>query len=225
MTWLTHVATHFLLAINKLFLRNNCFEFKRFQSVSKSNKCPDLPKQMRVFSSWDTRFVCVCFSGGGGTLCPWPWSEATAKTLGPKQNAWCNKTSIMPGLHPTKVLFMTRQTPLLKPLMMECSCWGSRQHCNAMHGYASACRCGGNGCTHSPLTLHWVNLQITLLMYVCMYDSACRCGGKRLHTLPSHPTLSEPSGNTAYVYMAVHAGVGEMAAHTTLSPYAGWTCR
>ena len=187
------------------------------------NKC--------VLSSWDTRFVCVCFSGGGGTLCPWPWSEATdsvrsvsnsAKTLGPKQKAWCIKTSIMPGLHPTKVLFMTWQTPLLKPLMLECSCWGSRQHCNAMQGYDSACRCGGNGCTHSPLTLHWVNLQVTLLMCVwqCM-----QVWGKRLHTLPSHPTLSEPSGNTAYVYMAVHAGVGEMAAHTTLSPYAGWTCR
>ena len=205
---------------------------------------------------------------------------------GPKQNAWCNKTSIMPGLHPAKVLFMTWQTPLLKLLMLECSCWGSRQHCNATHGYASACRCGGNGCTHSPLTLHWVNLQITLLMYVCMYDSACRCGGngcthypltlhwvnlqvtllmciwqcmqvwgkwlhtlpshptlgepagnaayvwqcmqvwgKRLHTLPSHPTLHEPAGNTAYLCMTVHAGVGETAAHTTLSPYTGWTYR
>ena len=51
--------------------------------------------------------------------------------------------------------------------------------------------------------------------------------GKRLHTLPSHLTLGEPAGNTAYVRMAVHAVWGKrlhtLPSHPTLSEPSGNT--
>ena len=88
-----------------------------------------------------------------------------------KMSVCCIKSSLS-GLHSAITLFLTWQTPILKSMKSECSCWSVWWHCVCMHDCVYACVCI---CVCLCVCVVVVFVCVCVCIHACAYVSLCVC--------------------------------------------------